>query len=106
MQKYDFGIESETNNKVKDKVGKPQMRLILPRAAEALVRVREYGLKKYTDAENWKHVPKEDWEDALLRHLMKYIDGEKTDSESGMPHLWHALCNLSYMIELEERNDV
>lgn len=106
MQKYDFGIESETNNKVKDKAGKPQMRLILPRAAEALVRVREYGLKKYPDAENWKHVPKEDWEDALLRHLMKYIDGEKTDSESGMPHLWHALCNLSYMIELEERNDV
>lgn len=91
----------ETNVAVKDKEGKPQMRLILPHAAEALVRIREYGLKKYPQADNWKSVPKEDWTDAMLRHLMKYIGGEETDEESGMPHLWHALCNLSYLIELE-----
>ena len=89
---------------VKDKEGKARMGLILPHAAEALVRVREYGLKKYPDANNWKHVPKEDWLDALMRHLMKYIAGQKIDSESGLPHLHHALANLSYMIEGE--NDV
>lgn len=87
---------------IKDKAGKPQMRLILPRAAEALVRVREYGLKKYPDAENWRKVPQADWLDALMRHMMKYIGGEVTDRESGLPHLWHALCNLSYMIEGEQ----
>lgn len=86
---------------VKDRKGKPRMSLILPRAAEALVRVREYGLKKYPDANNWKRVPKEDWLDALMRHLMKYLSGEKLDSESGLPHLWHALCNLCYLIERE-----
>jgi len=84
---------------VKDKNGKPQMRLILPNAAAALVRVREFGLKKYPDADNWKNVPVCDWEDAMLRHLMKHIDGEVLDDESGMPHLWHALCDLSYMVE-------
>ena len=89
-------------DRVKDKDEKPQMRLILPKAATALVRIREYGLKKYTDANNWKHVSKDDWLDALMRHLMKYLDGEKIDDESGMPHLWHAICNLSYLIELEE----
>lgn len=91
----------EKTNTVKDKEGKPQMRLILPHAAEALVRIREYGLKKYPQADNWKSVPKEDWTDAMFRHLMKYIGGEETDEESGMPHLWHALCNLSYLIELD-----
>lgn len=84
---------------VKDKEGKPRMSLILPGACYALVRIREYGLKKYPDANNWKRVPKEDWLDALMRHLLKYISGEKIDPESGYPHLWHALANLSYMIE-------
>lgn len=87
---------------VKDKAGKPRMGLVLPHAAEALVRVREYGLQKYPDADNWRKVPKEDWLDAMMRHMMKYIAGQEIDSESGLPHLWHALCNLSYMIEGEQ----
>lgn len=89
------------NSGVKDKAGKPMMRLILPHAAEALVRIREYGLKKYPNADNWKSVPKEDWLDAMLRHMMKYLDGEEIDFESGKPHLWHALCNLSYLVEMD-----
>ena len=85
---------------VKDKEGKPQMRLMLPNANTAVVRIREYGLSKYPNADNWKSVDPEDWHDACLRHLMKWTAGEELDSESGMPHLWHALCDLSYLVEL------
>lgn len=95
----DFTKATPSIDEVKDKKGKPRMSLILPHAAEALVRIREYGLKKYPDANNWRKVDKADWLDALMRHLMKYLDGEEIDDESGYPHLWHALANLSYMIE-------
>ena len=36
---------------------------------------------------------------------MKYIAGQEIDSESGLPHLHHALANLSYMIEGENDDD-
>lgn len=98
-EKIDSSPVDLSINAVKDKKGKPRMSLILPHAAEALVRIREYGLKKYPDANNWRKVDKADWCDALMRHLMKYLDGEEIDDESGYPHLWHALANLSYMIE-------
>lgn len=71
-------------DKVKDRNGKPMMRLILPNAATALCRIREYGLKKYPDAENWKSVPMSDWEDALFRHLMKFLNGEEKDDENAV----------------------
>lgn len=35
---------------------------------------------------------------AALRHLYAHMDGIKLDKESGMPHLWHAACNLGFLI--------
>jgi hypothetical protein len=29
--------------------------------------------------------------------------GEETDKESGMPHLWHAACNLMFLIDLDKQ---
>ena len=86
-------------NGVKDKEGKPQMRLMLPNANAAVVWIREYGFQKYQNADNWKSVDPADWHDSCLRHLMKFAAGEELDGESGMPHLWHALCDLSYLVE-------
>jgi len=38
----------------------------------------------------------------MLRHLMQYKDGEDLDVDSGLPHLYHAACNLAMLIEYME----
>lgn len=89
--------------KIKDTAGKPRLSLALQmrQTLMAITDIREYGLVKYPDAENYKKVPEEMWRDALVRHLVAYIGGEEYDRESGKPHLSHALCNLVYLIELK-----
>jgi len=37
----------------------------------------------------------------LMRHMMSYQAGEDLDPESGLPHLWHAACNLAMLIEFQ-----
>lgn len=98
--------EAMSNNNttgIKDKTGKPPlgMTFALRKAVNAIAYVREFGLTKYPNADNWKRVPMQDWADAAERHLTAWQSGEKVDPESGMSHLWHALCNLAYMVELE-----
>lgn len=95
----------DNKSAVKDKAGKPNMSLVLPRALLALVRTREYGLIKYPDANNWRSVPKQDWYAAAARHLLKIQMGEELDEESGLPHVWHALCNIAYACEAEHYGD-
>ena len=38
---------------------------------------------------------------ALLRHLYAWWKGENLDSETGKSHLWHAGCELAFLIEWE-----
>src|SRR5258708_2505586 len=59
------------------------------------------GAKKYSDR-NWELGMK--WSrpyGACLRHLFKWWSGEKLDPDSGQSHLWHAACNLAFLIEYE-----
>lgn len=61
------------------------------------VRVFMYGGKKYTKA-NWcKGMPWSVVYDCAMRHLMAWQRGEELDSESGLPHLDHALTNLVFL---------
>lgn len=70
------------------------------------IRVREYGIQKYTDPENWRQVSPERYRDALYRHWLAYLDDpEAVDDESGLPHLWHMACNIMFLIELEGKNE-
>jgi hypothetical protein len=41
--------------------------------------------------------------DSALRHIFKRMRGEKNDPETGLPHLWHALCNLVFAVFYEMR---
>lgn len=53
-----------------------------------------YGAKKYA-AWNWaKGMPWSVPYECMLRHLEAWFRGEENDSESGLPHLGHAMCNL------------
>lgn len=83
--------------------GKPRPLLVPVSLMEAVTAIREYGCQKYADPENWRKVEPERYKNALYRHWIAYIRGEKTDPESGYPHLWHLACNAAFLIELEEQ---
>lgn len=85
--------------------GKPQLSLVPTKILEAIARVREYGNRKYKSKGNWKTVEIERYRDAAFRHWAQYIDDPKSrDEESGLPHLWHVACNISFLVSLEDNN--
>lgn len=88
---------------VKADGGKVRPTLVPSSLIKAVARVREYGIAKYTDPDNWRRVAVERYRDAAYRHWLAYLDGEWKDEESGLPHLWHLACNIAFLIELEGR---
>jgi hypothetical protein len=65
--------------------------------------VLTHGAKKYA-ARNWELGM--DWSrpfGGAMRHLWKWWSGERLDPDSGLPHLWHAACNLAFLCAYEER---
>ena len=94
------------DQEVKADGGKPRPTLVPVSLVEAVAEIREYGCRKYHDPENWRKVEPQRYRDALYRHWMAYLKGEKLDKESGLPHLHHLACNVAFLIELEGENDV
>ena len=91
---------SKEGQEAKADAGKLQMMLMLPEINKAVVRVREYGIEKYKDKDNWKKVELSRWQNAMMRHLMAYIvDPWSRDEESGLRHIDHIACNLAYILE-------
>ena len=38
----------------------------------------------------------------MMRHLLHYIsDPKSVDEESGYPHLWHAACNMAFLMHFD-----
>jgi hypothetical protein len=74
-------------------------------AASQVVRVLDYGRKKYAP-DNWRKVPdaRTRYFEAGLRHLLDWKRGERLDPESGLPHLGHAACCVLFILALEEGN--
>jgi len=88
---------------VKFDTDKPRMDLIPPEAMVALAQVLTFGAAKYS-ARNWELGM--DWGRpyaAMLRHLMAWWGGEDKDPETGMSHMWHALCCAAFLVSFEER---
>jgi len=84
--------------------GKLRYGLIPPEATKALAEVLTYGAKKYKP-NNWREVDDATrYIDALYRHLEAWRSGEEVDEESGLPHLAHALTNVSFLIALNIKN--
>ena len=91
---------------VKADGGKPRLHLVPTSVVECIARVREYGVKKYGDSDNWKRVEMERYVDAAYRHLIAYIKKPGgVDTESGLPHLWHLACNVAFLCEMTEENE-
>ena len=106
MTAKDKKFQDAMNSQVaKADVGKLQISLVPTGIIREIARVRMYGTKKYGDPENWKKVGKERYRDALLRHILAYVDDpDGVDDESGLPHLSHVACNVAFLIELESND--
>lgn len=74
--------------------GKPDFSLIPMCTLADEARVWAHGKAKYAA---WNWAKGMDWSvpfGCAMRHLAAWQAGEDIDSESGLPHLAHAMCNL------------
>jgi hypothetical protein len=80
---------------------KSMVQLLPPQAVLSVGDVLRFGAIKY-EAHSWHKVDNADerYIGAGLRHILAHIDGEVFDSESGLPHLAHAICSLMFVLEL------
>ena len=86
---------------VKHDTGKLRYGLIPPIAEMEMVKVLTFGAEKYSP-DNWKNVDDlSRYVDAALRHISAYRLGEQNDQETGHHHLAHAMCCLSFIVDLE-----
>lgn len=93
----------EFDQTAKADAGKLQLSLVPGNLIRACAVVRMYGNQKYKDPDNWKQVEPQRYRDAAYRHWLAYIDDPKSvDEESGIPHLWHCICNLAFLAQMEE----
>ena len=83
--------------------GKTEYGLMPPYALQEFADVLTYGARKYS-MDNWKKVPdaKRTYFDAAMRHMWAWKRGEKTDPETGLHHMAHAMCCLAFIIDIEK----
>ena len=66
------------------------------KSLEPMVKVLEFGAKKYS-ADNWKKgLDKKEILESMMRHLTALMDGEACDPESGISHIGHIQCNAMF----------
>lgn len=96
-----------TNQTVKRDKGKLQLTLVPREIIRDIARVRMYGVEKYTDPDNWRKVEVERYRDALMRHMLDYLDDpDGVDAESGLSHLAHIACNVAFLCELKREKEL
>lgn len=78
--------------------GKLKWGLLSWPALRELVKVLEFGAKKYA-AWNWSNGLS--WSEAfesMQRHLLAWYTGEDKDSETGLSHMAHVMCNAMFLM--------
>lgn len=95
--------QPEINQEAKSDGGKPRPSLVPPALIDGVMRIREFGTARYGDPNNWRKVDADRYHDALLRHILAmWEDWGAVDQDSGMPHLWHAACNIAFLMQYME----
>ena len=91
---------------IKHDGGKARMDLLDPDAIELLAAVLAFGANKYA-AHNWRSgIAFSRLIAALLRHVFAFIRGEDTDTESGLPHIAHAMCCCMFLLGMRKRSEL
>lgn len=79
---------------------KPRLSLVPTQIIYDICEVRQFGVAKYKDPENWRKVELQRYIDAMLRHTLAFLnDPFGVDEESGIPHYKHAECNWAFISE-------
>ena len=86
--------------------GKRDYTLLPINELEQVLDVLEFGAIKYSP-NAWQGVDKglERYKKAMLRHMMSYLKGEYTDSESGLSHLSHLATNVLFIMWFENNKE-
>ena len=88
--------------------GKPMASLVEPEFILGMAKVMTKGAEKYA-IDNWKQGHSEEdirrYKDALMRHILAYLSGEKNDPETGLSHAYHASCNLMFLNYFETKQE-
>jgi len=88
--------------------GKPQWGLVHYKSLEPMIRVLEFGSKKYAP-NNWmKKMDRTKILESTQRHLAALMDGEEIDPETGISHIGNLMCNAmfySYHFVINKENE-
>lgn len=92
------------NEEFKQTVGKLVLSRVPASLDRAVAQVRGYGVTKYGDNQNWRKAPRQEYAEAFYRHAnaMREHGIDAINEESGLPHLWHALCDGAFIVDLGE----
>ena len=94
-------MELKEKDFTKNDTGKLQWSILPFEQMEDVVKVLMNGAKTYS-RDNWQNCDdKNRYVDALLRHVISYVNGEKNDvgqGGDGLPHLAHAVCNCLFLM--------
>ena len=94
-------FEDIKNQQAKADAGKPNLSLVPKQIIYEIEKVRQFGVAKYKNPDNWRNVEMERYHEALLRHTLAiWNDIEARDDESGLFHLSHIACNVAFLLEM------
>lgn len=86
--------------------GKPRWGLVHFKSLIPLVRVLEFGTKKYVPGD-WKNgLDKQEILESAFRHLISLMDGEEYDNESGISHIGHIMANMMFYQYERDKEDI
>lgn len=102
MERKTMSQNSSSNGGRKDDSGKDPLYEVLQWVDHMyildMMKVLKFGAKKYNEKGQWKlGIDRTRLANAIVRHLDKYMSGDKFDEESGLSHLAHAACSLMFM---------
>lgn len=99
--------EVKTDQGIRHDQGKLRMDLVPPEFIKAVATILTFGIEvEGYSPENWrKGLAFSRVTGSLKRHLNSHDLGELIDETSGYPHLWHAACNIAFLIGYEFEYD-
>ena len=77
--------------------GKYEPTLVYSSFIKLIAKRRRYGIEKHGNSEDWRSTSEADHHDAMMRHLLADIDGER--DENGDDHLVALACTAMFEIE-------
>ena len=95
--------EGDTDIGLKFDQEKTMWQLVPWDCVKGVAEILTFGAKKYAP-NSWQEIEEERYFGAMMRHWIAMQEGEKLDSESGMPHAYHFLTNAMFIAHKETRD--